>query len=62
MGYQIATVRLKDGREFHRVWVIGGYLTDRAGQWTPPFSEDDIERIDVTHDRTGPPVETSRGT
>jgi hypothetical protein len=57
MGYQIVTVRLKDGRNFERVIIVEGRLTDHAGLWTPPFSQEDIADIAVTHDRSGPPME-----
>lgn len=57
MGYQIVTVALKDGREFRRVYVTAGRLSDKLGSWDPPFSENDIADIIVTHDRSGPPVQ-----
>ncbi len=56
MGFQSVTVRLRDGRRFHRVIIIGGHLTGEKG-WEPPFAERDIEDLLVTHDRSGPPVE-----
>jgi hypothetical protein len=59
MGYQVVTVRLRDGREFRRVIVVDGRMSNRAGLWTPPFSEDDIVDVMVTHDRSGPPIEAS---
>ena len=57
MDYQIVTVLLKDGREFRRVYVTAGRLSDRGGSWEPPFTETEIADIVVTHDRSGPPVQ-----
>ena len=57
MGYQIVTVVLTDGREFHRVVAVDGRLSDGAGTWAPPFKEDAIADLVVTHDRSGPPFE-----
>ena len=57
MDYQIVTVALKDGREFRRVYIAGGRVSDHTGSWEPPFSESDIADILVTHDRSGPPVQ-----
>jgi hypothetical protein len=57
MGYQVVTVVLVGGREFRRVFAVNGVLTDRAGAWVPPFNEDQILDLVVTHDVSGPPVE-----
>ena len=57
MTYQYVTVRLTNGREFQRVCVVEGLLSDHSGTWTPPFGEADIADIVVTHDRSGPPME-----
>jgi hypothetical protein len=58
MGYQIVTVLLADGREFRRVFAANGKLTDKDGSWVPPFNEDEIRDLVVTHDRSGPPFES----
>jgi hypothetical protein len=58
MGYQIVTVVLADGRRWRHVFGVEGKLTDEAGSWVPPFTEDAIVDLVVTHDRSGPPVET----
>jgi hypothetical protein len=58
MTWQAATVRLKDGRAFHRVIIVDGQLSSRDGRWIPPFTEDDIDDIIVTHDHSGPPFES----
>ena len=57
MGYQVVTVRLKDGRQFAGVAVVGGSISRIAGTESVPFADDDIESILVTHD----PVRTSPG-
>ena len=57
MGYQVVTIRLKDGRRFAGVTVVGGVINRVAGAETIPFAEGDIERIVVTHD----PESASRG-
>jgi len=51
MGYQIASVTLKDGRRFDQVVIVGGYLTRIKGLKDIPFSEDEIADIVVTHDK-----------
>jgi hypothetical protein len=48
MGYQVASVYLKDGRQVQRVMIIGGTIADVNGDPNIPFAEDDIERIVVT--------------
>jgi hypothetical protein len=42
MGYQIATVVLKDGRQFDRVVIIEGNITQVAGYKDLPFTEENI--------------------
>jgi hypothetical protein len=58
MTWQAATVRLKDGRTFQRVIIADGQLSSCDGRWVPPFTEDDIDDIIVTHDHGGPPFES----
>jgi hypothetical protein len=53
MGYQVVTIRLKDGRQFAGVTVVGGVIDRVAGSEVIPFAEGDIEDIVVTHDRPG---------
>ena len=57
MGYQVVTIRLKDGRQFAGVTVVGGVVNRVEGAQSIPFAEDDIEHIVVTHD----PASASRG-
>ena len=47
MGYQIATVSLADGREFDNVIIVGGVITSVGGSEKIPFSEDQINDIQV---------------
>jgi hypothetical protein len=51
MGYQIASVHLKDGRRFEKAMIVGGQITSIKGDPSIPFSESDIEQIVVTHDK-----------
>ena len=49
MGYQIATVLLRDGTQIENVIIVGGVVTDVAGKKDIPFSEEQIIDIKVTH-------------
>jgi len=51
MGYWIATVALKDGRTFPQTVIVGGTITRIRNQKDIPFSEGEIERLEVTHDK-----------
>ena len=52
MGYQIATVMLKDGRRFERVVVDGNVeISEIFGHTNIPFTDEDIADIIVTHDK-----------
>ena len=51
MGYQVASVLLKDGRRFDQVVIVEGYLTRIKGIKDIPFSEEEIQDIVVTHDK-----------
>lgn len=51
MGYHIATIALKNGTEYKQVVIDSGFITRIRGLSDIPFSEDDIERIIVTHDK-----------
>ena len=50
IGYQIASIVLKDGKRFDRV-VVDGNVTRVRDVEGIPFSEDQIEQIIVTHDK-----------
>jgi hypothetical protein len=49
MGYQIVSVTLRDGRQIDQVMIVGGIVTEIAGQKEIPFTEDQIVDIRVTH-------------
>jgi hypothetical protein len=51
MGYQVATVVLKDGSRIDKVTIAGGVIIDVAGTPKVNFKEEDIEDIHVTHDK-----------
>jgi hypothetical protein len=51
MGYQIATIVLKDGRRFAKSVIVGGCITKIADKNEIPFVESDIESIVVDHGR-----------
>ena len=51
MGYQIASIVLKDGRRFDRVVIVEGNITQVKDVEGVPFSEDQIDQIIVTHDK-----------
>ena len=50
MGYQIASVTLKDGRVFQKTTIIDRvFIADVGGDTRIPFSEADIRSIVVDH-------------
>lgn len=49
MGYQIATVLLRDGTQIDEAMIVGGIVTEVAGNHDIPFAEDQILDIRVTH-------------
>ncbi|MGH7239687.1 MAG: hypothetical protein ACREHG_06430 [Candidatus Saccharimonadales bacterium] len=51
MGYQIASVILRDGRKYHRVMIVGGYITRVVDSDDIPFRDEEIQEIIVTHER-----------
>lgn len=51
MGYQMATVVLKDGRRYKRVTIIEGAHTEVSGESSVPFEEGEIAETRVTHER-----------
>jgi hypothetical protein len=53
MGYQIVTVRLKDGRRIDNITVVGGIISALPDEVSGFFSEEDIEDIVVTHGTRG---------
>lgn len=51
MGYQVATVLLKDGRRFDHAVIVGGTIGQIKDVEGIPFTEDQIETIIFTHDK-----------
>lgn len=51
MGYQIATIVLKDGEQFKQAVIVGRNLTRIRNMEKIPFEENDIDEIVVTHDK-----------
>jgi hypothetical protein len=49
MGYQVATVTLKDGRRFPNTVIVGGWITKIGNNPQIPFAESDIESIIIDH-------------
>jgi hypothetical protein len=48
IGYQIASVELKDGRSFDQVWASEGCIIEVRGYEEIPFTSDDIPSVRVT--------------
>jgi len=52
MGYWVVSVILHNGARFDRAVIVdSGHLTQIFGRRDIPFSEQDIAKIDVTHDK-----------
>ena len=51
MGYQIASVILKDGRRFDQVVIVGGIIGQIKDIEGVPFTEEQIDQVIVTHDK-----------
>jgi len=51
MGYQVVSIKLKDGREFKQVVIDSGYITRIRSLKNIPFDESEIDEIIVTHDK-----------
>jgi hypothetical protein len=49
MGYQIVSVRLKDGRRIDNVTVVGGIISGFSATVREWSSDEEIEDIVVTH-------------
>ena len=49
MGYQIATIVLKNGFSFNQAVIVGRHITKIRGIEQIPFKEEDIRDIIVTH-------------
>lgn len=51
MGFQVGKVILKDGRTFGHVVIVEGNVTLVDGGKAIPFSDDDIDKITLTHEK-----------
>jgi hypothetical protein len=49
MGYQTASIILRDGRIIEDVLIVGGTIAEVRGYDSIPFSVEDISDITVTH-------------
>jgi hypothetical protein len=49
IGYQVASVELKDGRCFEQVVVSEGCIIEVRGFKEIPFSTDDVASVNVNH-------------
>jgi hypothetical protein len=54
MGYQVATIVLKDGRRFDNITIVGGTISSLPDARLPPFVDEDIAEIVVTHGSPSP--------
>lgn len=51
MGYQVASIILKDGSRYDQALVVAGCITRIRGLKTIPFGESQVADIVVTHDK-----------
>jgi hypothetical protein len=51
MGYQIASIILKDGSRYDRAVIASGFITRIRNLDQIPFREEDISEIVLTHDK-----------
>jgi hypothetical protein len=51
IGYQVASVELKDGRFFEQVVVSEGFIIEVRGFKEIPFTTDDVASVSVNHKR-----------
>lgn len=51
MGYQVVSIILKDGRKFDQVAIVEGRVTQIRGLDDIPFTEEQIAKIILTHDK-----------
>jgi hypothetical protein len=51
MGYQIASIVLRDGTRYNQVVIESGVITRIRHYGKIPFKEEDIADIIVTHDK-----------
>jgi hypothetical protein len=51
MGYTVASITLKDGRQFDQVVIDSGHVTRVRGLPDVPFTENDIAAIKENHQK-----------
>jgi hypothetical protein len=51
MGYQVVSIVLSDGRRFDQVVIVEGRIMEIRGRTDIPFTESDIAKIILTHDK-----------
>jgi hypothetical protein len=51
MGYQIASITLRDGARYNQAIIESGYITRIRNYDKIPFREEEIAEIIVTHDK-----------
>jgi len=51
MGYQVVTVVLKDGKKFDHAVVTEGCITQVRGLKNIPFTEEQIDKLILTHEK-----------
>ncbi|MGH2644691.1 MAG: hypothetical protein ACRDE2_12130 [Chitinophagaceae bacterium] len=51
MGYQVASIILKDGKRYDQAVIVGGVITKIHNMASIPFKEEDIKEILVTHEK-----------
>ena len=51
IGYQIVSVKLKDGRSFDQVTTSKGCIIEVRGYKEIPFASDDVASVKINHTR-----------
>ena len=51
MGYQVASIILRDGTRYNQAIIESGYITRIRNYDKIPFREEEIAEIIVTHDK-----------
>ena len=51
MGYQVASIILKEGTRYDQAIIDSGFITRIRGMKEIPFQEQDIAAIEITHDK-----------
>lgn len=49
IGYQVVSVRLKDGRHFDQAVASEGCIIAVRGYKDVPFASDDVQRVAINH-------------